>query len=302
MKTSQFEKIELNNQPLDLDLIFTCGQAFRWIKNSDNIWQGVVGDRLIELKKTDDDILWWRTFPQMDIDIVIDYLRLNDDVSSIYNNLAKSDKYLSKLITKYYGLRLLRQYPSETILSFICSTVNSIPKISKAIEGLARVFGKLVCEVDNSCYYAFPTIERVACADEDDLRQTEKLAFRGRNLKMVATQIMQKDKDWVESLRDMPYSKAKEELLSITGIGPKIADCVCLFSLDKDEAVPVDTHIRQLAMRLGMCADGCKTVTDRLYKEISQAFINRYGKYAGWAQQFLFLEDLELANNKKSNS
>ena len=283
--------LELRGQPLDLDLSLACGQAFRWRKREDGIWSGVVRDRLVELASADGSI-FWRTHPEGDPSLVHDYLRLSDDVNATYAALAESDPHVARLIERFPGLRLLRQDPAETLLSFVCSAANSIPRISAAIEALSSLFGELVCEKESSCYYAFPRIEALANADQRVLEQTESLAFRGRNLRTVAQQLVDRGDEWLASLRGVSYSEARDQLMAMRGVGAKIADCVCLFSLDKDEAVPVDTHVRQLAHRLFLPDMKAKSITDSVYRRIGAEFAARYGRYAGWAQQFLFYEDL----------
>lgn len=285
------ERIDLQGQPLNLDLTLTCGQAFRWRKSENGVWRGVVCDKLMELIVEDDHLLW-RTYPSNGEALVRDYLRLADDVNAIYAALSVDDPHLAKLIKEYHGIRLLRQDPSETLLSFVCSAANSIPRIMAAIEALSQKFGDLICEVDGSCYYAFPRVEVLANADRIALEQTAVLAFRGANLKSVAQQILDKGEGWLMSLRGASYSETRNELISLRGIGSKIADCVCLFALDKDESVPVDTHVKQLAERLFLPQMKAKSITDGVYKLICEEFIRRYGKYAGWAQQFLYYEDL----------
>jgi len=161
-----------------------------------------------------------------------------------------------------------------------------------AIEELARQYGDLVCERENLCYHAFPRVEVLARADLAALRSIPTLAFRGTNLKTAAGQILEKGEGWLMALRGLSYYEAKADLITIRGVGQKIADCVCLFALDKDDAVPVDTHIRQLAHRLFLPEMKAKSLTDSVYRQITEAFAQRYGRYAGWAQQFLFYEDL----------
>ena len=285
------EKLDLQGQPLDLDLTLACGQAFRWRRLPAGVWRGVVRDRLIELLVEGGSLLW-RTFPEHDEALVRDYLRLAGDLNDIYARLARTDPHLAGLIDRFRGLRLLRQDPAETLLSFVCSAANSIPRISAAIEALAMLYGDLVCEHEGSCYYAFPRIARLADADPVALAETESLEFRGTNLKLVAEQLSRRGEEWLIALRSVPYEQARAELLTIRGVGRKIADCVCLFSLDKDEAVPVDTHVRQLAQRLWAPELAGKSLTDALCRRVVDAFAERYGPLAGWAQQFLFYEDL----------
>lgn len=290
-RRSTLEKLDLNGQPLNLDFTMTCGQAFRWRKLADGAWSGVVRDKLLELTMEGESLLW-RTYPEYDQALVVDYLRLGDDVSSIYSELSDSDPYLAQQIGRFHGLRLLRQDPYETLLSFICSAANSIPRIMKAIEALSARYGKLVCEKEGLCYYAFPSAQQFAEAEKQDLEQTESLHFRGANLKTVAQQVRDRGEGWLISLRNATYIEAKADLMTVRGVGAKIADCVCLFSLDKDEAVPVDTHVKQLAQRLFLPEIQAKSITDAVYRRVVTAFEERYGKYAGWAQQFLYYDDL----------
>lgn len=293
--------IDLGGQPLDLDTTLACGQAFRWRRREDGLWYGVVGDRLIELR-VDEGVLYWRTYPDGGLALVEDYLRLSDDVNGIYAELARDDAHLESLMRRFAGLRLVRQDPTETVLSFVCSAANSIPRISAAIEELARQHGELVCEQGNLCYYAFPVCERLAAAEPGHLDKLGSLGFRGGNLRSVARQIIEHGEGWLAGLRDVPYEQARAELLSIRGVGAKIADCVCLFSLNKDESVPVDTHVRQLAHRLFLPDMKAKSITDGVYRRIVEAFQERYGRYAGWAQQFLFYEDLLRSREVRSSA
>ncbi len=124
------------------------------------------------------------------------------------------------------------------------------------------------------------------------LKKHASLGFRGENIRNAARHIVDRGEGWLVGLRDLPYFDAREQLLSMRGVGRKIADCVCLFALDKDEAVPVDTHIRQLAHRLFLPDMKAKSVTDGVYARVVEAFRERYGELAGWAQQFLYYEDL----------
>ena len=285
------EKLDLHGQPLDLDLTLACGQAFRWRKRGDGVWSGVVRDRLVELAARDGCLLW-RTYPAQDWALVQDYLRLADDVKAIYARLGASDAHLACLTAEFHGIRLLRQDPVETLLSFVCSAANAIPRITAAVERLAALYGDQVCEKEGACYYAFPSVERIASASPDALADTESLGFRGQNLQSVAAQVLDRGEGWLTSLRALSYAEAREELLALRRVGAKIADCVCLFALGKDEAVPVDTHVKQLAQRLWMPDLAGKTITDAIYRRVAGAFAERYGDLAGWAQQFLFYEDL----------
>ena len=288
---AEMESIELEGQPLDLDLTLACGQAFRWCKREGEVWCGVVGDTLFELR-TEGGVLYWRTFPDGREALVRDYLRLGDDVNSIYSDLSARDPYLGEVIRRFHGLRLLRQDPTECLLSFVCTTANNIPKITRSIDEMSRVYGELVCEQGNLCYYAFPRPERLARLEPRVLNSVGALGFRGEVLRSVSQHILSRGTGWLRGLREVDYAEARQQLLTIRGVGPKIADCVCLFSLDKDEAVPVDTHVRQIAARLFLPEMRAKSVTDGVYRQVVAAFHGGYGAFAGWAQQFLYYQDL----------
>lgn len=285
------EAIDLKGQPLDLDITLGCGQAFRWRRREDGLWYGVVRDKLIELRVLE-GTLYWRTYPGRDPALVVDYLRLNDNVNAIYGELSRADDHMASLLERFQGLRLIRQDPAETLLSFVCSAANSIPRIMASIEKMAARYGELVCEKDALCYHAFPEARRLAHSQPGHLKEHAALGFRGEIVKSVARELVERGDDWLPGLRSVSYAEARTELLSLRGVGAKIADCVCLFSLNKDEAVPVDTHIRQLAHRLFLPDLTARTVTDSVYRRVVEAFGERYGLYAGWAQQFLYYEDL----------
>ena len=294
-----FEQIHLKGQPLDLGHTFTCGQSFRWRVGADGVWSGVVQDTLVQLVVQGDTLLW-RTFPKGNEVLVRDYLRLSDDLAGIYEQLSASDAYLGQLIERYRGMRILRQDPAEALISFVCSACNSIPRIAAAVEMLATRFGDLVCEWGRLCYHAFPRIEALASLDPDELRAWPELGFRGRHIVSVARQVLDRGRGWLAALRGLSYEHARAELLSLRCVGPKIADCVCLFALDKDEAVPADTHVRQIAQRLGFCEARSKTVTEYVYRHIAGSFSERYGELAGWAQQFFYYDDIQRGKSRSN--
>jgi N-glycosylase/DNA lyase len=284
--------LDVPHNELNLDYSLASGQTFRWMKSADGWWTGVVSSSVIRIRLVASGFEW-QTYPEPDnLDLIHDYFRLDDSIGSIYEALASSDEHLASAIRHFSGLRILRQDPQETLLSFICSAANSIPRISAAIEQLSGRYGQAIATLDGKDYYSFPSTQALAAAPPEVLEKTGSLGFRGPALKSVAQQLIQRPDGWLDSLRETAYKSAKAELVTIRGVGQKIADCVCLFSLDKDEAVPVDTHVRQLASRLYMPELKTKTITPATYERIAEFFHDRFGDYAGWAQQFLFYEDL----------
>jgi len=239
-----------------------------------------------------DDILFQMVPGGPDEGFIRNYFRLDTRLSHVYSELLKSDGRLKIAVERFCGLRVLRQEPEETLLSYICSAANSVSRISQAVEALSCRYGEHIATIDNRDYFAFPRAEVLAGANVDEMAQLCSLGFRCANLSSVAAQLMERSVEWLNNLRGIPYEEARTELLTIRGVGLKIADCVLLFSLDKDQAVPVDTHIRQVAVKYYLPEFKQKTLTPAVYNSIAAFFREKFGEYAGWAQEYLFYDDL----------
>ena len=296
MTTPAPPQLQLNSFTYDplqfsLDDTLASGQAFRWKRNADGWWTGVVRATVVSIRQDGDRFTWW-TYPQAPDDTLIrDYFQLGVDMGEIVRLIEEADPAAGEAARRWSGLRVARQEPEECILSFVCSTANSVPRIAYSISVFSREYGDLVAELDGTRYYAYPSAETLARCDVDHLTRISSLGFRATNIVKVARQIVERGPGWADSLREMPYEQAQRELVALNGIGAKIADCVCLFSLDKPEAVPVDTHVWQLAKDLYFpdWADR-KTITTSAYNAVVGAFRDRFGKYAGYAQNFLFYD------------
>jgi N-glycosylase/DNA lyase len=286
------EYLEYPQEYLNLSHTLTCGQSFRWKVDDEGWWAAPVRGRVIRIREADSGFLWETLPGEPDFALVSDYFRLDDDVRAIYAHLARSDEHMAKLTERFRGLRLLRQEPAETILSYICSAANSVPRIAAAVEELSQSYGHPIARVGGLNHYCFPELSTLAAADPDGLARAAGLGWRGSSIAAVAKQILSRPIGWLESLRSATHDQAKSELLTLRGIGAKIADCVCLFALDKDQAVPVDTHVRQVTARLYLPDLKARTVTPATYDKIVRVFRERFGPYAGWAQEFLYYEDL----------
>jgi N-glycosylase/DNA lyase len=283
---------------LNLHYTFTCGQAFRWKMDSDGWWGAPVKGKIVRIKESESGFDW-QTFPgEPDLVLFRDILRLDTDVPAIYSHLSSCDVRLAELIQRFKGLRLLRQEPAEALLSYVCSPANSVPRISGSIEALSQRYGQFIGEIAGRKYYAFPDTQSLACANATEVSSVGVLGWRGSSIVSVAQQILSRPEGWLDSLRTASYSHAKSELTKLSWIGPKIADCIALFALNKDEAVPVDTHVRKVACRHYMTDLKTKTLTRCTYEKIVNVFNGLFGNYAGWAQEFLFYDDL-LKGRKK---
>ncbi|MDD2666236.1 MAG: DNA glycosylase [Methanocellales archaeon] len=261
----------------DLDHTLRCGQVFRWRDDKDN-WIGIVGNSVIKAKQAGN-----RLIVESDLDIghVTSYFRLNDDLDGIYQCINK-DAMMNEAIAMYRGMRIIKQDPWECLISYICSRQNRIEKIERTVFHLSKNFGDEI-HFDNKIFYTFPKPDELAKASLDDLR---KCQFRfgdkqAEEIKGIA-QLVSEGGFCLERLRELDYESAKEELMSLEGVGHKVADCVLLFSLDELEAFPVDVHVRRIVQR-----DYFRNnkISDKKLREWAGRY---FGKYAGYAQQYLF--------------
>ncbi len=285
---------------LDVRATLTSGQAFRWQQSADGLWWGTVDDTVLVLRQTEEDTPYrfeWQTYPLPDRwEVVADYFRLSVPLESLYEEWEHAEPTLHEAIERYRGLRVLRQPPRECFFAFQCATCNTVVKIERSVKKLAERYGTPI-ETPLGTAYTFPTLSALANADERLLR-SDLWGYRAPRVIHLAQHLLAMPPNWLESLRTVPYPIAKAELVELHGIGAKIADCICVFCLDKDSATPVDTHIRKITCRLFRPDLEQKSLTPRVYEEVVQEWQSRFGEYAGWAQQYLFLAEMSK-NTKK---
>ena len=251
---------------------------------------GVVKRQVIGIRQDDDRFSWWSSTGEGE-QVLRDYFQLDVDLGEIVRRISEADPAAGAAALRWSGLRMVRQDPEECILSFVCSTANSVPRIAYSIGRFSSQFGEPLDEIEGEAYHAFPGAVVLAEVDPVFHSKLTSLGFRGPNLVRVAKQIVERGPGWAVSLRGLPYEQAHKELVEIHGIGAKIADCVCLFSLDKTEAVPVDTHVWQLAKELYFPEwPERKSLTSAAYNTVAGAFRDRFGDLAGYAQNFLFYD------------
>ena len=278
--------------PFNLEHTLKCGQSFRWEKHGD-WWYGVVKDKIIKIRQTTDR-LQFETFPEkVNIDFVVKYFRLDDDLPYILSKINK-DKHISRAIQNFRGLRINRQEPWECLISYICATYKNIPAIKKMILNLSQRFGEKI-SFDNHVFYTFPKPKDLAKASLEELKKC-KLGFRAKSV-LKTSKIIHKKQFKFKPLKEIGYEKAKRELLSLPGVGQKVADCVLLFSLDKLEAFPVDVWMKRIMLEFYnkyfqrvfvKKVTSKKSITPNEYREINSFGIKHFGEYAGYAQEYLF--------------
>ncbi|XP_070531601.1 N-glycosylase/DNA lyase-like [Ptychodera flava] len=233
---------------------------------------------------------------------LFDYFQLQTSLGELYKKWSSADANFRQVAADFTGIRMLRQDPTENLFAFICSSNNNISRISGMVERMCEKYGDKLCELDGQTYYTFPDIAKLASENVEQELRSLGFGYRAKYINQTAKYIMQNHNDnWLQSLRSVSYEDAHSELLKLPGVGSKVADCVCLMSLDKHSAIPVDTHVWQIASRDYMPKlTKTKSLTDKVYKEIGDFFRNLYGDYAGWAHSVLFSADLKKFQDLKT--
>lgn len=276
--------------------IFECGQCFRWNLEKDGSYTGVVGNNVINVKKEYNDITIKGTFNDNIKDVCNRYFDLNTDYLKIKNELSKIDDNLKTSVNYGEGIRILKQDVWETIISFIISANNNIPRIKGIIERLSQKYGKELSWNGNK-YYTFPTIEELSKASVKELRELG-LGFRDvrvfETTRIIANKIV--DIEELEEMEDV--EKLRIQLLRLPGVGPKVADCIMLFSMKKFEVFPIDVWVKRVMKELYNEQIEKVKINDKnrfRYPKNSKEnqkileFANqKFGKIAGLAQQYLF--------------
>ena len=263
--------------------IFECGQCFRWNKQQDGSYTGVFKQNVINVRKENNDIIFTGICNGDIKKECIDYFDLNTDYENIKNKLSKIDNNLKLSIQNGQGIRILNQDLWETLISFIISANNNIPRIKGIIERLSINYGNKITWKDRE-YFTFPTPENLSKASIGDLRE---LGLGFRDIRVYeTTRIINENKYKLQELEnEKNIEKLREELLKFPGVGPKVADCIMLFSLKKLEVFPIDVWVRRVMNELYIQKEDETKVNK---KEIEKLAKDKYGSLAGIAQQYLF--------------
>ena len=268
-------------QPFDLSASLESGQSHRWIKE-DNWYSSIIDNTYIKLRQDPDGSIYFlsnRNCGDSNIDIIKRYFRLDDDISSVYREISK-DQRVSEMVKIYPGLRLLRLDPWECLVAFICSANSNLSRIHQVMENIANSFGDPL-QLDNTIRNTFPRPQQLVEAGEIGLRKLG-LGFRAPYVDQATRRILEGNLD-LELLIKLPYEEAKANLMECNGIGPKIADCVAVFSLEKVEAFPIDVWVRRA---LGEWYFPNQKIPPD--KDLLEWAHGHFGAYAGYAQQYLF--------------
>ena len=292
------------NCPIDLDYTLNSGQVFRW-KYVDEYWYGIINNNVVKLKQLS-NVLEYDSYEKINHRFFSDYFRLNDSYDKILSSISK-DAFISRIISKRYGLHLISQNPWECLISFLCATNTNIPRIKHMIENLCQKFGNEII-FENKSFFSFPDLNSLLSADVHDLKKCN-LGYRAKYIKNAAFFISERP-DFLKNLSSINYEDAHKCLSSnqsgdhMLGIGNKVADCILLFSFNKMESFPIDTRIfaticnnylnlfdSEFSAKLLHKRTNQTQLSNSQYKFIKNTMSHYFGSYSGYAQQFLYYRD-----------
>jgi len=279
--------LQPSQMPFDLDITLSCGQVFQWVRHEE-IWTGIVKNSIITIRQNG-KTLEYDGCKETDL---INYFNLNFEIEkvteSIRNSIAQTtgtipDLLFETALSVAQGLRIIRQDPWECLVSFICSQNSNIPAITKRINLLSQQYGNSL----QDGWFGIPDPLSLTQAPVDKIRGCST-GYRASYLTDTASYISE-NPDFLSGLSVLEMKDARILLLNLSGVGPKVADCVLLFAYNYYQAVPVDVWIRKIITKgypdLIFQAGSRKEPS---YDQIADYCRNYFGYYAGYAQQLLF--------------
>lgn len=259
-----------------LEQVCTSGQCFRMERKDEHTYSVIARDKYIEVSQEGGETTFYCGETEFEC-FWKQYFDLDTDYHVYIESINPKDSYLLQAAGAGSGIRILRQDLWEMIVSFLISQQNNIARIRRCIQNLCEEYGQEKVSENGNHYFAFPEPEALAGLDEDALKACN-LGYRSKYVVRAARSVMSGDID-LSAVEKLSYSKAKEELLKLFGVGEKVADCICLFALHQTEAFPVDTHIMQ--------------ALDKHYKKGFPK--RRYKGFQGILQQYIFYYELHMA-------
>lgn len=254
---------QLKIKDFNLDHTLACGQVFRWHK-FEGFWYGFINRKPVKIMQENDTLIYSGKVKTKDIS---DYFNLKLDFVKVIRTFP-NNRILILALKKYWGLRIIKQEPFECLISYIHSSQNNIKRINKMVNELSYRFGKKV-EFEGREIHAFPTLKELTKCCKANLYPC-RLGFRDRFLLDAIQKLCSKEIK-LEKIAKMPYAKAMDELMKVKGIGKKVANCILLFGYNKYEAFPVDVWIERVIRKYFPGKDA-----------------KYFGKYAGYAQEYLY--------------
>ncbi|MBU1158228.1 MAG: hypothetical protein KKE24_02705 [Candidatus Thermoplasmatota archaeon] len=274
-------RFTLEIEPLDLDLTLGCGQVFRWSRTGRGDWIGPIGRHLVTLGWENGRLSVSAQPGETRMPArVSEFLRASDDIMEIQSTLS-GDSVLSSGLERFRGLRIVKMDEWECLASYVLATYANIPRIAKMIDEVSMRFGHEI--VDGVRSFPSPSDLREASVGE---LQKCGLGYRAKYLHSISRCI---DRAEIRRLKLLEYRDLRRELMTLPGVGEKVADCVSLFGFGKLDAFPIDVWIERAISRL-FNLEGS-------YKTIRGFATQRWGDFAGYAQEYLYFNERALAKS-----
>ncbi|MGL4731431.1 MAG: DNA-3-methyladenine glycosylase family protein [Clostridium sp.] len=278
------EVIEIENavvlkdvKNFELKDIFDCGQCFRWNKTKENTYIGVAYNRVIEVEKNGEDVIIHNSNLEDFNKIWCEYFDLSRDYTEIKNELRK-DPILLESVEFGAGIRILKQEPFEILISFITSANNRIPMIKRAINNISKAYGNEI-KYKGETYYSFPTVDELKDVKLDEI-ENMGVGFRAKYIVDAIEKVYNNVYD-LNEIKSLDDDDCHEGLKQFNGVGPKVADCIMLFSMQKYSSFPVDVWVKR-AMQHFYLAPDVSLPKIRIFAR------DKFKNLAGFAQQYLF--------------
>lgn len=263
-----------------LSQILECGQCFHFDKLDEEVYEVVAFGRAVKMEQTDKVLRIYGSSMEDYEGIWKLYLDMDNDYGLIKHSVIKADGALKTAVDEKSGIHILNQDFFETLISFIVSQNKSIPQIKQCVKNISHRFGDEVIGYNGEAFYVFPDVQRLHDATEEELREC-KVGFRAPYIKN-ATEAVYSGAVTKEKLDELDIAQARELLMTIKGVGEKVANCVLLFGLGRREAFPVDVWMKRIMEQ--MYFDG----KDTKKQDIEAFAVNKFGDLGGYAQQYLF--------------
>lgn len=263
-----------------LSQILECGQCFHFDKLDEEVYEVVAFGRAVKMEQTDKVLRIYGSSMEDYEGIWKLYLDMDNDYGLIKQSVIKADGALKTAVDEKSGIHILNQDFFETLISFIVSQNKSIPQIKQCVKNISHRFGDEVIGYNGEAFYVFPDVQRLHDATEEELREC-KVGFRAPYIKN-ATEAVYSGAVTKEKLDELDIVQARELLMTIKGVGEKVANCVLLFGLGRREAFPVDVWMKRIMEQ--MYFDG----KDTKKQDIEAFAVNKFGDLGGYAQQYLF--------------
>ena len=298
--STPWRSLGLSAGELKLAHTLPTGQAFGWRRSGDE-YHGVLGDAAVAVREhPSTKCCEWRSALDREADAkrrLDDYFRTQTSFEELYAGWSASDERFAAVAPAVRGVRILRQDPFECLISFICSSNNNIARITLMLTRLREAFGTKVelpslDDGESIILHTFPSPDALADIDDKVLRDLG-FGYRAPYVINTCKTIAEKGPGWLEGLREKSRQECKAALLECSGVGPKVADCVALFSLDQAACIPVDTHVWRIARRdYDATLEEVASITPSVYERVGDLFRDRFGPTAGWAHAVLFAAEL----------